>query len=293
MKIEEFRKKLNEFSIEGVDSEECIYMLKSLPIGVLDKDFTKKIVSPDTLKARLSELFVSMMFHRKKVENLTGKDDGPDVIFDFDSKKYNVEVVTPLEVEKQKGKFRVFSPNDSPSCEDGEIVDANSFKLRVSSVFKSKVKQFEKWINKGIVESGDVNIICINIGFIDSLMLGDMDSLWRVFYNEQVVLISGQDEENIYCELYENPTSVNKKDKQLKQSYFNTEEIDCGNIDGVLLVNIKKPTSAEERSIFFESPSAKLNVGNIFKNDILNFIVHRHPDHYLLDQIRQNGKVRK
>lgn len=293
MEVEEFRKKLNKFSIEGVDTEECIYMLKSLPIGVLDKDFTKKIVSQDTLKARLSELFVSMVFHRKKVENLTGKDDGPDVIFDFDSKKYNVEVVTPLEVEKQQGKFKVFSPNTPPSYKYDETVDVNSFKLRVSSVFKSKVEQFDKWINKGKVDSADVNIICINIGFIDSLMWGDMESLWRVFYNEQGVIITGQDEQYIYCELYEAPTGVNKKDKELKQSYFNTEEIDSSNIGGVLLVNIKKPNSAEERGIFFENPSAKLNIGNIFQNDILNFIVHRHPEHYFLEQIRQHGKVKK
>lgn len=294
---EELRKRMQQYTIEGLDIEKCISIFKDLPRGILDKDFIKKIASIDSLKSRLSELYMANLFSKLDVKNLSGKEDGPDLIFKFENFNINIEVVTPLLVEHTLGKFKVFKHGEDPHTELIEIVDSHSFKARISSVFKSKVEQYKKWSKKNKIKEDDLNIICINIGFMNSVIRGDMDDLWRVFYNEQIICIEESDNDYLYCRIREKPTNVSKIKEDttinLDQSYYETTEIDTGRISAVLLVNMDNPEFMNELGILFNNPKSEVNINNFFGKYPLLFKIHRHPDHYTLEQIRQNGKLPK
>ncbi|MFQ2178123.1 hypothetical protein ACK33V_13015 [Aeromonas veronii] len=291
-----FKEKISNLHVSDDDVEKFSLLYDSIPEGILDHNFINSITTEVNLKQRLSELNISYAFYHQFTDAVSGQGKGPDLTINLKDKKINMEIVTPLLVDDREGKCMVFDNIREPYSSTITVVEENSFRLRISSVFDSKLKQFKGWINDGLVSEDDINIICINIGYIDNIINGDMDSLWRVFYKDVAWRIVYS--EDCLTKKYELIPMENivmkdgKADNPIKQNYFENDDIDTSFISAVLVTQINKPIKSNGitgKGILFQNPIIPIEIKSLLKNQHITIIRGEHPDAYLHEQIKNNS----
>ena len=291
--------KLSEFEMSKEDIDYCVDLYRSLPNGVLDKSFIEKITTNDldSLSHRLSELFVSNLFYEKYQSLLSGLDNGPDLILNIDSRRVNIEIITPCLVENTKSNIAVFEDGNKIRSKPIDVVEINSFKLRISSSFRTKLSQFEKWKVKNIVSSDDINLILINIGFMENILHGNIEELRHVFYKETTIVLH-RDEQGVHVEFVEFDTHAKKQshgdeeEKLLTQSYFESNQFETDIISGVIVTDINNLINKRTygyNGIIFKNSCNTDSTDAILDSLNLPFKIYEHPDKYFMEQIKNNS----
>lgn len=103
-----FKEKLLSLNVDISNIKSLISIYESIPEGILDASFISKINNDDSLRHRLSELYISYLFYKKHTTSLIGMNHGPDLVINYGKTRVNIEIVTPLIVENTEGNFQVF-----------------------------------------------------------------------------------------------------------------------------------------------------------------------------------------
>ncbi|MFQ2606812.1 hypothetical protein ACK3ZW_07990 [Aeromonas caviae] len=296
--INKFKEKISSLHVSDYDVEKFALLYNEIPEGILDRNFIENITTDVNLKQRLSELNLSYVFCHQFTDAVSGQGKGPDLTICTKDKRINIEIVTPLLVDGKEGRCMVFDNKIEPYSSTITVVEEDSFRLRISSVFDSKLKQFKGWINDGLVSEHDINIICINIGYIDNLANGDMDSLWRVFYKDVMLnIVYSDDFQTCKYELTPFDNIIMKDgdiDKPIKQNYFENDDIDTSFISAVLVTQIKKPIKSESvtgMGILFQNPIVPVEIKSLLKNQHITISKGEHPDAYFQEQIKNDSLI--
>lgn len=300
-KVSEFKKKLQSLDIH----EECIEYYASLYDKIedplLDKNYISKISDLDTLKQRLSELVIIYTFSEFDDISISGREDGPDLIIDNNGKKINIEIVTPLKIDVVDEKFKVLNSNDGQTSKYISMVEDRSLRTRVSSTFKSKVEQFDRWIKKGIVKENDINIILINLGFVDHIINEQLKNLRHVFYADVNTIIDCTIDSNLNNDIPVRVEPYNTKIKKnitsptiLTQSYFDSDEINTNYISGVIIMQTKEHFNNKYRmngiGSLYKNEKAKIQINN--ELDFLSRYIIDVPKYdYFTKQLMKTGKI--
>ncbi|MBL1351723.1 MAG: hypothetical protein COA61_000065 [Zetaproteobacteria bacterium] len=263
---------------------------KKIPNGVLDDNFVKKILD-NGVESRLSEISVTHFISTLGFTNLSGKSNGPDLIIETKAGNCNIEIVTPIKTESTKEQYEHFN------CIQGtrdikiiDIVDDMSLKTRVSSVYQAKLEQYNKWAAKEVISPKDVNLILINLGYIEGLVTNSLELLWSVFFDRDEVLVEYNNENNVSVSVNKYPAKVKKKGgTEFPQSYFDHPTEETKLISSVLLLNLKYPVTfqADYQGIRFDNPNAKNPLTEELCNLMNYFPKKENPDNYSSEKIKE------
>ncbi|MFP1784468.1 hypothetical protein [Lonsdalea quercina] len=160
---------------------------------LLDSNFISQMSDHDKTLHRLSELLIFKYCLTAPENEISSNNIGPDIIIKLDNIKINIEIVTPVKVSQKRASMRVFNYSPYPSSEPSDysvpqdIPDVISLHPRITNALTKKSDRYKEYLTKNIVSSNDVNIVCINIGFIENNNLIDFEQLKNLFHKQEVI----------------------------------------------------------------------------------------------------------
>lgn len=209
--------------------------------GLLDSNFISQMDSYDKTLQRLSELVMFKYCSVPKVGNISSQDKGPDITFKIEELKVNIEVITPLIVTQLKSSMTEFvftlgpSPNKKQSVEQF-IPEMSSLHARITSSLKAKSEAYEGYISTGTVNKNDINIVCINLGFIENNEFIDYPYLKNLFKKQERIVIDIDEQKNVSHQVDDYTFPVTKESGVTFQtSYFDNEQ--HPHVDGVWIIS--------------------------------------------------------
>ena len=209
--------------------------------GLLDSNFISQMDSYDKTLQRLSELMMFKYCSIPKVGNIISQDKGPDITFSIEESKVNIEVITPIKVTQLKSSVTEFVVTLGPSSNKKQSVEQfipemSSLHARITSSLKSKSEVYEGYISSGIVNKNDINIVCINLGFIENNDFIDYPYLKNIFKKQEVIVIDIDEHKNVSHQVDDYVFPVTKETGVTFQtSYFDNEQYP--HIDGVWIIS--------------------------------------------------------
>jgi len=241
---------------------------------VLDINFVSQMVDVDTTCQRLSELLILKHCVESGFTILKGKKKkgSPDITFEFETRKVNIEVITPRMVTEAASSFAQIdcTPFKPARSERRSVIvptpKMESLHPRITGALKEKADKFEGYISGGAVTKGDINIVCINLGFVDGNDLIDYPYLKNIFYKQEVIYIDIEKEAGSGVEIRECDFAVVKETgAEFRASYF--DNFYFSHIDGAWVVscnekvrvNIRKPVYDHDiyRNVFYAGRNSK------------------------------------
>ncbi|WP_353187634.1 hypothetical protein [Pseudomonas sp.] len=227
---------------------------KMLERKLLDSNFVSQMSDHEKTMHRLSELVI-LEHCTCCMENIESKNKGPDLAFEFEGRRVNIEIITPIKVSLQTLKIAqyIFPPREGQSSRRGSLdVSApvmSALHERITGALKEKAEQYQRYLAKKTVSGGDANIVCINLGFIDGGEYIDYAYLKNLFTRQAAIHLEVGQEGEISAQIEDHDFLVTKQNNTiLKTSYFDNSEF--GHIDGVWLVscNEKNLNAISEKS---------------------------------------------
>jgi hypothetical protein len=214
---------------------------KMLEKKLLDSNFVSQMSDHEKTMHRLSELVI-LEHCTCCVRDIESKNKGPDLAFEFEGRRVNIEIITPVRVAliTQNIPQYVFPPKEGQSSSRGSLdVSVPAMRAlheRITGALKEKAEQYHKYLAKNTIGDGDANIVCINLGFIDGGEYIDYAYLKNLFTRQAAIHLEvGQDGE-ISAQIEDHDFLVTKNNNTiLKTSYFDNSEF--GHVDGVWLVS--------------------------------------------------------
>ncbi|WP_423205107.1 hypothetical protein PGC34_07450 [Pseudomonas kribbensis] len=208
---------------------------------LLDENFISQMSNHDKTIQRLSELLIFKYSTQLIDTEIHSKKFGPDLTFEFNDRTVNIEIVTPLIVTQEKVSLRQysFSLNDGPKAPtptEAFKPKTESLHERISSTLTSKCKVYDRYLQKKKVSTNDVNIICINVGFIHGDDLIDFQYMRHIFEKQAGIHINIDEENNASFSVLDLDFYVTK-DTGVKftTSYF--DNMKHPHIDGVWIIS--------------------------------------------------------
>jgi hypothetical protein len=138
--------------------------------GCADSHFDAQLSLDDknSMAQRLGEMLLHERLKHAGFE-LHSNDEGPDFFAKKDGETVWLELVTPSRGDDSRID-ELFDANDplNPSADDNEEL-SNRTLLRISVGIRSKLKAFERYIEKGLIKPGEPCVIVVN----DALMCPD------------------------------------------------------------------------------------------------------------------------
>lgn len=215
--------------------------------NLVDTNFVSQMNDLENTRQRLSELLVVKHCVDSGLALFENKKKAPDIIFEFGGRNVNIELVTPVKVAMGKLSF---SQVDCTPFNYGELKrgstktlapDIDSLHARITSCLRDKADKFGRYISDGAVSLNDVNIVCINLGFIEGNEFIDYPYLRNIFHRQAAIHVDVDAEMNVSYEVLDFDFCVTKNEKVvLTTSYFDNE--DYAHIDGVWLVGCNEGT---------------------------------------------------
>lgn len=163
-----------------------------------DRNFLVDFNRSDTHVQRFSEMFFAnkLLADGYSLEKYKGSEEGPDLLLENGDRKIWVEVVTPRAGDELR--FRDIDVTDI--CQGSS---AHSFKvdqnyLRILCALETKRKQFNKYIEKKLIQQDDACVIALNTialgldgpsGFDVKTVLYDTPNAWA-YENGVIKLVS-------------------------------------------------------------------------------------------------------
>lgn len=213
---------------------------KMLGKELLDSNFVSQMSDHEKTIHRLSELVI-LEYCIRCVKVVPSKNEGPDLAFEFEGQRVNIEIITPLKVELRESSFvhYVFPAPKRQSSSRGSLDVSvpviSSVHERITGALKAKAEQYQKYIEKKIVRGGDANIICINLGFVEGGEYIDYPYLKNIFTKQPAIHLEVSQEGEVSAQVMDHDFLVTKKNNTvLKTSYFDNSEF--GHVDGVWLL---------------------------------------------------------
>ncbi|MBM1020218.1 hypothetical protein EIC82_03855 [Enterobacter sp. A11] len=151
--------------------------------GLIGNDFLPKLGGgKDQSCQALSELQLFRFFqeHGFKPQKIGSQKKGvPDFLVKLNNVEIVVELITPMRVDTENASFSHFestTENGRPVFKRKGSIDVVQLKKDslfevISSCIHTKMKQFRKYLSDDVkvIDESHVNIICINLGFIDGV----------------------------------------------------------------------------------------------------------------------------
>ncbi|WP_165431655.1 hypothetical protein [Atlantibacter hermannii] len=218
--------------------------------GLLDSNYVEQCVNRDRFVDRISELLIGYKISAFFSDGITSYDEGPDLRIEFSGKKYNIEIITPSNIiEKESKPVQVFTFDikglSSKSTSSSFFINDNNFQLKVGSAVFTKAKAFNKYLANNVIQSNDINIICVNVGFFTDIYDVNLISLKHLFYNYEVInLDSEYNIGGINAQITGGPKLLEKNDIEGNDTSFLASIFENGpdseiysNINAVLIYN--------------------------------------------------------
>lgn len=270
---------------------------------LLDTNFLSYISDKDSCAQRLSELLVTE-YCFSSVDLNPSKNFGPDITFNYQNKTINIELVTPVKVEQEEKIERVYSPvsfDNSISRYTGNtrpvlVPDKESLHPRITSVCKDKCEIFNNYIPQ-IVKTDDINIICINLGFIENYTYIDFAYLKNLFIKQEIIRIELDEDNQVSHDIVEENFLVRKsEDVIFPSSYLDNNKI-FDSIDAVWVIAVNENSFHKIKSQqFYDGEKAKnmvytRNQTTLFKELISTLSINPYESDYFIDYIRKHKKL--
>ncbi|PIB42175.1 hypothetical protein AOA59_22760 [Pseudomonas sp. 2822-15] len=208
---------------------------------LLDENFISQMSDADKTMQRLSELVV-LKYCTQRIKGISSEKKGPDITFSFESKRINIEVITPIQVVQKKTQYaQYFFPHRPEDPAPGSSVDAytpemDSLHARITSALKEKAGKYEAYLNNETTQSDDINIICINVGFIQGNELIDYAYLKNLFTRQATIYIDIDEQKKISPKIVDIDFQVTKENSTiLTTSYFDNSAY--AHIDGAWIIS--------------------------------------------------------
>ncbi|WP_432216871.1 hypothetical protein ACREYJ_15615 [Pseudomonas kribbensis] len=224
---------------------------KMLEQRLLDSNFVSQMSDHEKTMHRLSELVI-LEHCTCCVTGIESKNKGPDLAFEFEGRRVNIEIITPIKVVLRKSKVpQYFFPPRAgqSSSRDVSIPEMSSLHERITGALKEKAEQYRKYLEKKTVSDDDINIVCINLGFIEGGEYIDYSYLKNLFARQAAIHLEVGRDGEVSARIEDYDFLVTKKNSTvLKTSYFDNSEF--GQIDGVWLIscNEKNLNAVSKRS---------------------------------------------
>lgn len=213
---------------------------------LLDSNFISQMSDPEKTMHRLSELVV-LEHCLHCVSDIESKNKGPDLTFHFESKKVNIEIITPVQVVIRKSNIPqyIFPPPKGQSANQGSIEvnipEMSSLHGRITGALKEKAEKYQTYLANGTVNNGDTNIVCINVGFIEGSEYIDYTYLKNLFKKQATIHLEISSDNAVTAQIIDQDFHVTKENKTVfKTSYFDNSEFD--HVDGVWLISCNENT---------------------------------------------------
>ncbi|MGR6499244.1 hypothetical protein IYR97_20020 [Pseudomonas fulva] len=208
---------------------------------LLDSNFVSQMSDPEKTMHRLSELVV-LEHCTHCISDIESKNKGPDLTFNFESKKVNIEIITPVQVVLRKSSVQqyIYPPPKGHSANRGSIEvnipEMSSLHERITGALKAKAEKYQTYLENGTVNKGDTNIVCINVGFIEGSEYIDYSYLKNLFKKQATIHLDISDENAVTAQIIDQDFHVSKKNNTIfKTSYFDNSEFE--HVDGVWLLS--------------------------------------------------------
>jgi len=269
--------------------------------GLLDSNFISQMDSYDKTLQRLSELMMFKYCYVPKTGNIISQDKGPDITFSIEESKVNIEVITPIKVTQLKSSVAEFVITPDPLSNKKQSVEQfipemSSLHARITSSLKSKSEIYEGYISSGVVNRNDINIVCINLGFIKNHEFIDYPYLKNIFKKQEVIVIDLDEQKNVSHQVDDYTFSVTKETGVTFQtSYFDNEQYP--HIDGVWIISCNEKNINNIKKKKYESferckNMLYLNGGNKSLESIISVLEINKPEtDAFTNYIRTHGKL--
>jgi hypothetical protein len=209
--------------------------------NLLDANFISQMSCREKTIQRLSELII-LKYCTRSIKEISSKKKGPDIIFNFETHSVNIEVITPVQATQKKSKFAQFSfPPRREQATPRSIVNVyipemNSLHARITGALKEKAEKYKTYLTNKTIQHSDINIICINIGFIEGNDLIDYPYLKNLFTRQAAIHIEINQEKKNSPKIIDLDFQVTKENNTiLKTSYFDNSEF--AHIDGAWIIS--------------------------------------------------------
>ncbi|EFG2996995.1 TPA: hypothetical protein OZ286_004315 [Escherichia coli] len=244
---------------------------------LLDSNFISQMNNNENSRQRLSELLMFKYCLTSSVGAISSEDSGPDIKFNFNDRKVNIEVVTPFITKQEEASWSVFefSLTESKGYKRSQNISSiDTLHPRITGSLKEKLIKYKKYFAANKVNDDDINIICINVGFIENIDCVDFPNLKNLFYKQEIIRPERNSEGGISLSIEKHDFIVKKDNGEaFRTSYIDNEE-ECLHIDGVWLIN------CNERS-FKEIKKFKYDDFKIYENVIYQKSNSKIPDELL------------
>lgn len=268
---------------------------------LIDSQFSSYISDRDSCAQRLSELLLTEYCLSSIGDLNPSKNFGPDITFNYQNKTINIEIVTPVKVKQREARERVYSTIsfDNPISRDTNttrlvsVPDEESLYPRITSVCKDKCEKFNKYIPQ-VVKNDDINIICINLGFIENHTCIDFCYLKNLFINQEIIQIDIDENNQASHDVIERNFPVIKNENiTFPSSYLDNNKISHF-IDGIWIIAANKDSFPKIKSKqFYDGEKAKnmiytRNQTLLFENLISTLSINPYESDYFINYIRKN-----
>lgn len=270
--------------------------------NLLDGNFISQMSDHDKTLHRLSELLMFKYCLASSITEISSENIGPDIIIQLDDIKINIEIITPIKVSQKRSSMRVFNCTPYPSSEPSnysvpqDIPDMNSLHPRITNALTKKSDKYREYLTDGIVSSDDVNIVCINIGFIENVDLVDFPYLKNLFYKQEVICIDIDNDSNVSHSIEDNDFNVIKENNTIYKTSYLDNEI-YPHIDAVWLICCNDKNLDYLKKLKYNEFEMYKNI--IYRNNetkvpeslLSALCINKPPRNSFNDYIRENGKL--
>ncbi|EEW0167104.1 hypothetical protein EGC14_004780, partial [Escherichia coli] len=115
---------------------------------LLDSNFISQMNNNENSRQRLSELLMFKYCLTSSVGAISSEDSGPDIKFNFNDRKVNIEVVTPFITKQEEVSWGVFefSLTESKCYERSQnIPTIDTLHPRITGSLKEKLIKYKKY----------------------------------------------------------------------------------------------------------------------------------------------------
>lgn len=264
---------------------------------LLDENFISQMSDHDKTIQRLSELLILKYCTNSINTDIHSEEEGPDIIFKFGDSTINIEIVTPLIVTQEKVSLRQYgfsldSGPTAPTSTEAFKPRTESLHERITSTLTSKCKAYSRYLHKNTISPSDVNIICINIGFIPDEDLIDFHNIRYLFERQPGIHIDIDEERNASFSVLDLDLHVTKSTGvKFITSYF--DNMEHQHIDGAWIISCNEKNLDTIRNSY--NPHKNIMYKNAKSKIHETMLSHLkintpEPDHFS-DHIKKHGSL--
>ncbi|WP_048606170.1 hypothetical protein [Providencia rettgeri] len=217
--------------------------------NLIDSSFLSQFTNKDKSIQRLSELVITKYCLSSFGTLNPSKDDGPDITVSYKNNKVNIELVTPLKVQQKEMKVAVFSNEligssmlSRRTSRPQLVPDTDSLHPRITSVYTDKLDAYQKYLKNGVVSKNDINIVCINLGYIENYNYIDFNYLRNLFHRQEIIQIELDEKNNASHDVFDNTFTLKKHNNTSFETSYLDNDASSEIIDGIWIIAANEKT---------------------------------------------------